>query len=244
MFRDIIGNTAKAVSTATTTVTDKVSGLFAKPDQHHQFIPEFSRFGSAKEMNGIAEILEKLNDKKFFLKKIADEKGVQSDEFSTFRVIEHLMDEVSRIISEFNQSQMKADYYSNVEDLLKLTEQLEKLVQLPDQEKKALNSVAADKPYAKNALVTSSLFAIPGIPLTLLLGPVGAGISLIGGALLSRPANEYLTQQHIISWDTETTALVTSFVDAVTKAKTNLSKYLEDNKPVKDAAPSTAPKPN
>lgn len=227
-----------------TTVTDKVGSFFAKTEPHHEFIKEHTRFYSSNEMNGIREVLEKLNDKRFSLKKIADEKGVQSEEFASYMIINRIMDEAGKIISDYNQSPSKPDQFSNIKDLVDLTTRLKTLVAVSEQDKQTLNSVAMDKPIAKNAAVTSALFAVPAIPLALMLGPVGVLIGVAGSAALSKPANDYLTSAKIISWDTESKDMVMAFVEVVDKANKNLSTYIEENPQQDISQPQPSIKPN
>src|SRR3990167_892384 len=197
-------------NTVTGKVSSTYSALFVKSTPHHQFIQLFTRFSSAAEMHGVAEALEKLNDKKYSMKKLADEKGVQSDEFKTYNILNRILEESGRLISDFNQLPIK-DYYSSMQDLHALTTRFHELVVVTEEDKQALNSVALDKPIAKNAAVTSAIFAVPAIPMSLLFGPIGTIICVAGGALLSRSANDYLTANHIISWDTESKDLVLEF---------------------------------
>ncbi len=215
-------------------VTNQVTSFFKKEQPQQRFIQPFTRFSSAVELKGIAEILEKIHTKKEGLKKIADEKGAGSDEFATYEILDHLLNVTRDKISEFNGLDIKRDIYSNIKDMCDLTAQLKAIITVTEKDKEALNSVTIDKPIAKNATLGAALVATPVVALAVIGSGGLALLAGVGALALMKPANDYLTQAKVITWDTESKELVLSFIDTVNKTNVNLSKYLAENAPAQD----------
>src|SRR3990167_9403582 len=110
----MIQNTARKV-------TNSIQGFFNKPEPQGQFILPFTRFSTSAELKGIAEVLEKLFAKKEAMKKVADDKGAQSNEFATYTTLEAILTDTNKAIVEFNQAAIKPDVLANMKDIYDLT---------------------------------------------------------------------------------------------------------------------------
>lgn len=218
----MIQNTARKV-------TNSIQGFFSKPETQSQFILPYTRFSTSAELKGIAEVLEKLFAKKEAMKKIADEKGAQSNEFATFTTLEAILADTNKAIIEFNQAAIKPDVLANMKDIYELTVKLKPIASVTEEQQATLNSVTADKLNAKSTAASAALFAAPFIP-ALLLGPGVFAVALgVGAFVAAKPASDYLIANGLITFDAESKVLMASYLDLIDKTNKNLEKFLADN---------------
>lgn len=216
------------------TLTNQVASFFKSTPPTQPFVPAHTRFSSAVELKAIADALQKINAKKDSLRKLADEKGVESPEEATYAILNHILEITKERVTAFNAAGYKKDDYSNVRDMYELTAQLKAIVLVSEDDKEKLNSVTVDKPIAKNATIGAAFVAAPVAAVAIVASGGLALLAGVGALALMRPANDYLTKEKVISWDTESKELVLSFIDVVDKTNVELSKYLAENKPVQE----------
>ena len=210
-------------------VTNTVQGFFAKPETQSTFIQPFTRFSTSAELKGIADVLEKIYVKKEALKKLADEKGAQSNEFATYTTLDAILTDSNKAILEFNQSPIKPDVLSNMKDTYILTSKLKPIASVTDEQKTTLNSVTADKLNAKSTAASAALFAAPLLP-ALILGPGAIAIALgVTAFIAAKPASDYLIANGLITFDAESKVLMGNYLDMIMQAHKNLEKFLIDN---------------
>lgn len=224
-------------------VTNTVQGFFKKAETQGTFIQPFTRFSTSAELKGIAEVLEKLFAKKEALKKLADEKGAQSNEFATYTTLDAVLTDSNNAIVEFNQSPIKPDVVSNMKDIYVLTAKLKPIASVTDEQQATLNSVTADKLNAKSTAASAALFAAPFLP-ALLLGPGAIALALgVGAFVAAKPASDYLIANGLITFDAESKVLMGNYLDQIVQTHKNLEKFLVENNVAVENNNASAVKP-
>jgi hypothetical protein len=218
------------VTTTTTSAYQSVMGIFGSTAPQAA-APAPTRFKSAAELSSIAVILDKLIVKKDKLKKAADIKGAESNEFATFTLMDHFINLVTAEIAKFNDLPFKPDLLANYKEMHDLTTALHNIVVITPRQAETLNSITMDKPVIRSTVLKVGLLALPVIPV-ILLGPGAWAAALgVGGFFAMKPADDFLTSIKAIDWDTESKELLTDFIEVTKKANANLARYLELEEP-------------
>ena len=231
----MIGRVTKTVTDSS--VYQNVSGFFSQPANANQPSAVHTRFHSAVELSEVAKILDKLIAKKDQLKKLADTKGNQSEEFATYTVMNHVIEQAHEHITAFNALPMKPDMFSNLKDMQGLMQQLHDILTVSEQDQETVNSVFKDKPLARNAALTVAMLSLPVLPFFVFGASAAAALWGVSGLLAIKPTNDYLLSVKAINWDTESKELLMGFIETVDKTNTSLAEYIQAN----EAPPVNSP---
>lgn len=197
-------------------------------------VPQYklhTRFTSARELQEVADQLDKIAAKREQLHKIAIENGDESNEAAARDVLQQLLNIVREQIDKFNQQPGKADMRGNIVDMFDLTEGLKEAVKVASAEQAVINSVTLDKPFVKNTAITAGVLAAPSIPLLMMSPPLGILYLGASSYFMAKPTSDLLEKAKIINWDTESKELVQNFINAVEAANASLRTELAKNEP-------------
>lgn len=198
-------------------------------------VPQYNlhtRFTSARELQEIADHIDKIAAKKDQLSKVAQENGEESHEAAARDVLQELLRIAHEKIDEFNQKSGKEVMRDNIIDMFDLTENLKAAIKVAPAEQDVINSVTLDKPFVRNSAITAGVLAAPSIPLLMFSFPLGVLYLGASSYFMAKPTSDLLEKAKIINWDTESTELVHQFIKAVEETNQSLRAVLNKNEPV------------